>query len=99
MTFDRKKLGAAFWTTAVVVALLVTYPLSLGPACWALDRRIGDPYAIAAAYRPVLWLWASGPKWVGESISWYANLFAANREWFVDPVGLDFIVVSRVVWR
>jgi hypothetical protein len=100
MTSDRKKPGVAFWATVVVVVALVVYPLSFGPACWGLDRRIGDPCAIAAVYRPVLWLWVvSGPQWVGESISWYANLFAPNREWCVEPVDLDFIVFPRVLWR
>ena len=30
MTSDRKKPGVAFWTTVVVVVLLVGYPLSFG---------------------------------------------------------------------
>ena len=31
MTTDRKKPGVAFWTTVVVVVVLVAYPLSFGP--------------------------------------------------------------------
>jgi hypothetical protein len=31
---SRKKPGVAFWTTVKVVAVLVAYPLSFGPACW-----------------------------------------------------------------
>jgi len=33
MTADRKKPGVAFWGTVVLVALLVMYPVSWGPAC------------------------------------------------------------------
>jgi hypothetical protein len=32
MTSDRKKPGVAFWATVVLVAVLVGYPLSFGPA-------------------------------------------------------------------
>src|SRR5258708_35393274 len=34
----RKKPGVAFWTTVVMVVLLVGYPLSFGPACWIATR-------------------------------------------------------------
>jgi hypothetical protein len=34
-----KKPGVAFWATAVVVAVLVGYPLSFGPACWITSRQ------------------------------------------------------------
>jgi len=88
-----------FWATEVVAVALVAYPLGFGPACWALDRRIGNSCTVAAVYRPVLWLWVSGPQWVDESVSWYANLFAQNREWCVEPVDLEFIVVRRDLWR
>jgi hypothetical protein len=30
---NRKQPGVAFWATVVVVAVLVGYPLSFGPAC------------------------------------------------------------------
>ena len=96
---SRKHPSAVAWATVEVVVALVVYPLSFGPACWGMSRRIGGPSAIAAVYRPVLWLWVSGPKWVGESMSLYANLFARNRERSVEPVDLDFIVFRRVLWR
>jgi hypothetical protein len=38
MNTDRKKPGVAFRATAVVVAILVLYPLSFGPACWISSR-------------------------------------------------------------
>jgi hypothetical protein len=37
---DRKKPGVAFWATVVVVAALVAYPLSLGPALWMENRGL-----------------------------------------------------------
>lgn len=38
----RKKPGVAFWGTAVLVVLLVGYPLSAGPAYW-IDRWVAPP--------------------------------------------------------
>jgi hypothetical protein len=38
MTPSRKKPGVAFWAT-VVVAALIAYPVSFGPACWLTSRR------------------------------------------------------------
>jgi hypothetical protein len=98
MSDDREKPGVVFWATVVMVAALVVYPLSFGPACWGMDRGIGDSCEIAAVFRPILWLWVSGPQWVGESVSWYANLFARNRDWGVEPVELVFMRVRRVSW-
>jgi hypothetical protein len=40
MIDERKKPGVAFWATVVVVAALVAYPLTFGPACWLFDRKI-----------------------------------------------------------
>ena len=38
MTPDRKHPTPAFWITVALVAVLVGYPLSFGPACWLADR-------------------------------------------------------------
>ena len=35
---DRKKPTAGFWITVALVAVLVGYPLSFGPACWISSR-------------------------------------------------------------
>ena len=39
MTTDRKHPSAAFWITVALVVVLVGYPLSFGPACWATSKR------------------------------------------------------------
>ena len=39
MSFPKNP-GWAFWTTVVVAAVLIGYPLSLGPACW-MTAQIG----------------------------------------------------------
>jgi hypothetical protein len=58
---SRKKPGVAFWATVVVVAVLVAYPLSFGPACWltsAMERGHG---VVTAIYRPILWTVSNEP--------------------------------------
>jgi hypothetical protein len=47
-----KKPGVAFWTTVVVVAALVAYPLSFGPACWLGDRGVVPESIPRFVYRP-----------------------------------------------
>ncbi len=89
MTPDRKNLTAGFWITVALVALLVGYPLSIGPAWW-LQRRLVPNYSprmhasIGAFYRP-LWR-ATGPQFtpVREALVRYTDLFVP-REPFARP--------------
>jgi hypothetical protein len=38
MSKERKKPTASFWITVALVAVLVAYPLTFGPACWLAAR-------------------------------------------------------------
>ena len=55
---DRRKPTAGIWITVALVAVLVGYPLSFGPACWLLwnigmsDRATER---VALPYVPMLW--------------------------------------------
>ena len=51
---NRKKTGAAVWATVVVVALLVAYPLSFGPACWMVGRGLVADRPVAQIYMPIV---------------------------------------------
>jgi hypothetical protein len=54
---DRKKPGVAFWAIVALVAVLVAYPLSLGPACWLADKGVVSVIEIKRTYRPlVAWM-------------------------------------------
>ena len=37
---DRKHPSVAVWITVATLAVLVLYPLSIGPACWLTTRHI-----------------------------------------------------------
>ena len=49
----RKHPSAAFWATVVVVVGLVAYPLSVGPACWLVDRGMFPVEVLDGLYRPL----------------------------------------------
>jgi len=88
---DRKKPGWAFWTTMVVVVVLVGYTLSFGPACWWFSKpllsRIApnlivgsgpDPMSPSRIYWPIGWVAKHGPSPVSDAIFRYAKFFQKN---------------------
>ena len=70
MMTDRKKTGVAFWAT-VVMAGLVLYVLSIGPASWLVDRNLLSIPAAENLYWPLF----QCPDPVFHSIEWYARLW------------------------
>jgi hypothetical protein len=61
MTSDHKKPGARYSITVAVVAVLVGYPLSFGPAWWIDSRLPPSGEIVSAIDRPVIWGWVRGP--------------------------------------
>jgi hypothetical protein len=53
MTPDRKKPSAGFWITVALVAVLVGYPLSWGPAVWLVRKGALPRRAVYWTYRPL----------------------------------------------
>ena len=83
MTHTRKRPSAAFWATFAVVAVLVGYPLSIGPACWLENRLIAHDIiagemvygATADIFAPVLWARDRGPRPLKAAYWWYLGLW------------------------
>jgi hypothetical protein len=71
---SRKHHSAAFWATVVVVAVLVGYPLSFGPACWLVDRQLLPSQPARSFYDPLLAVIARSPKPVKDVITRYCKL-------------------------
>jgi hypothetical protein len=93
MTSDRKKPGVAFWATVVLVAVLVGYPLSFGPACWLTSYTNIGAEAISRIYRPITWTFGDPEKGatpiIGRAFQGYAML-ASRPSWdWKAIVGLD----------
>ncbi len=82
MTDDHKQPGVAFWATVVlVVALVVAYPLSLGPAIWLYHHKFVPGWArtpIQYVYSPLEWLAHYGPAPIRNSLNWYVELWIAK---------------------
>jgi hypothetical protein len=89
---SRKKPGVAFWATVVLVVVLVGYPLSFGPWCWAISRsgELHGPASESFFYQPILWMWWKSPQAIDKFISRYANLGAATH------ISIGYIPAERV---
>ena len=74
-----RKPSAGFWITVALVMVLVGYPLSLGPYCWAYTQfPQHDLWSTSNQfYYPILRAWSDGPEPISGSIGWYANLCTA----------------------
>jgi len=79
MAGHRKEPIAGFWLTVALVAVLVVYPLSFGPACWLAKREIIRYQDVWRAYHPVVRAIWDGPAWIRDSIEWYAALWAGSH--------------------
>jgi hypothetical protein len=73
------------WAKRTAVVLLasspVLYVLGIGPAAWLNTRHL-MPQSLGSAsghfYYPINWIMGHGPEAVGQAITWYARLWAAN---------------------
>jgi hypothetical protein len=79
---DRKKPGVAFWATVALVAVLLAYPLSFGPACWLCERGLLSQRAAWIIFRPWTWLCVNGPEPVRTAVRRYAEIFGDQSRLF-----------------
>jgi hypothetical protein len=86
MTHDRHP-SAAFWITVALIAVLVGYPLSFGPACWWLSKPVTLPFVsmkakrVPAIYSPIGRLARrAGTGRLQTAINWYATVGVASGE-------------------
>jgi hypothetical protein len=71
---DRKKPGAAFWAAVALVAVLVGYPLSFGPANRIMTMLDDPDWALRAywvVYDPIISLKDNGSRPVRDLIELY----------------------------
>lgn len=82
MSDDRKNSTAGFWVSAILLAVLLGYPLSFGPACWISSRLDVGSRLVTVAYRPITWgLSENYDGRLDGAIRWYARLGAADNGW------------------
>ena len=70
---DRKKPGVAFWATVALVAVLVGYPLSIGPAVWLTARGYFRESAVQSFYMPIFWS-AAQAELLENGLDWWGSL-------------------------
>ena len=74
----RKKPTAGFWITVALVAVLVGYPLSFGPACWLEERGTTPDWCVTSfevIYSPLYWIMFNGPQPIARFLWWYFKLW------------------------
>ena len=78
MTDTRKRPGVGFWA-AVAVAVVLAYPLLLGPCCWLSSRLDSGAGLVSVIYRPAIRILfrARNPTVMQTAITWYAEVGAA----------------------
>jgi hypothetical protein len=76
---DRKHPSATFWITVALVALLVAYPLSFGPACWLTSRIDYGRAWITTVYFAIIWTWDLLPYPIQTAIERYTEAGAADH--------------------
>jgi hypothetical protein len=77
---DRKKTGVAFWATVVVVVMLPSYPLSLGPVIWAANRGWLPEWtqqSLLCLYWPLIFLHENGPQPVVKLMDLYGDVWGS----------------------
>jgi hypothetical protein len=74
---ERKKTSAGFWCTITIMALLILYPLSFGPASWLAFHDMRTCHFVEIAYRPILWL-GTHNQIIRSVATWYMALGVPN---------------------
>ena len=70
---SSRKPTAGFWITVALVAVLVGYPLSFGPACWWLSSPTPvtfNPHRAMIVYWPL----GAAARWngpIGSALQWW----------------------------
>ncbi len=98
-TEERKRPGAAFWT-AIVVAAALSYPILLGPFCWASSRTGWGAGAVSRVYQPLIRLLGTGedgePGRVLKGLFWYCEVGAKDGWcWLPDGVSATAVLIGE----
>jgi len=70
----EQKSGAFLWLTLALVAALLLFPVSFGPAVWGATRGYLDRRSVEKIYRPIFWAGVHGPEPVKAGIHWWGGL-------------------------
>ena len=82
---NERKPSAGFWIAVAIVAIVILYPLSLGPACWISSRLGAGALVVSVVYRPITWFVPTRrvifrPNQLEAAMRHYSE-FAAAPDW------------------
>jgi hypothetical protein len=99
VTDKQRTPGAGFFATICVVALM-SYPLSIGPACWA-SSRVGGAGVVTVVYRPVIALVGTGKTdGLAYAVEWYSAVLSAGGWHWWHPYIVDVpLDGSEWIWE
>ncbi len=83
---DRKP-STAFWATVFLIAALLFFPVSFGPAVWLASCGHVERKTVECVYEPILWMAAHGPRPVKATVSWWGSLGIPSGKgvFFLEP--------------
>jgi hypothetical protein len=101
MASDRKKPGVAFWATVMVIAVLVAYPLSFGPACWGFKCGAVSESQIRAIYSPIIDKETLIPPSIRPAIAWYSGPASYGHDMitFLNSAGRERALLTRLLQK
>lgn len=71
----------------LAVAMLVAYPLSLGPACWLHEQGCISQSTLSLAFYPVFRVYENSPSRLQDSMDWYTAMWSTRSDGIIyDPV-------------
>jgi len=85
---DPKQSASVFWITVALLAALVVFPLSMGPACWISSRMNSGMAAVELIYQPLMRACWHGATPSG--ILWKYVVWGSVEWWFFIPDGDGF---------
>jgi hypothetical protein len=74
MTSHRKKPTAGFWITVALVAMLMLYPFSYGPAFLLYQKGVLPGWSLKV-FHPVIWRAKSGPTPIRKTLVWSIQIW------------------------
>jgi hypothetical protein len=80
MTISGKKSAIVPAVFAVFTAMLVYYPLSIGPANWLYCNGLLPQETIGVVYRPLIWCLGCSPEPVQQAGSRWLSFWTPERE-------------------
>jgi hypothetical protein len=92
---------AGFWITVALVAVLVAYPLSFGPACWIVSRINDDEQYFQALYWPIGAMALQADS-VERLVRWYGELAIPDevaQRVYATPDGYSQLVLQTLDQR